>query len=104
MALFESRHTDKASLPSFIITMSTNQPVRQIIVDIVRQADGKYISMNIPDNVGWLVKHVKSHLRQQFHPYRRFRLYYKGRHIKSRHTLEHYGICSDARRVKLILL
>jgi hypothetical protein len=59
--------------------------------------------MNINENENRRVKFVKSHLKNLFHPNQKFHLYYKGRHIKSRHKLSYYGITSAERNIEIIL-
>ncbi len=83
--------------------MSYSTPSPQIILRISRKSDGKTMSMNITENENRRVKYVKSQLRHLFHPHGKFRLYYKGRHIKSRHKLRYYGITSAERNIEIIL-
>ena len=78
-------------------------PSPQIILRIVRKDDGKMMQMNIPENKNYRVKYVKLHLQQSFHSHGKFHLFYKGRHIKSRHKLSYYGITADQPNIELIL-
>jgi hypothetical protein len=75
----------------------------QIILRITRKSDGKTMSMNIFENENHKVRFVKTQLKQSFHPNGKFHLYYKGRHIKSRHDLRYYGITSNVRNIEIIL-
>ena len=75
----------------------------QIILRIVRRSDGKSIAMNISENENRTVKYVKSQLKHLFHPHEKFHLYYKNRHIKSRHKLRYYGITSAEHNIEIIL-
>lgn len=83
--------------------MSSFIPSAQIILRIVRKKDGKTISMNITENENRKVRYVKSQLKNLFHPHGKFHLYYKNRHIKSRHKLRYYGITSVERNIEIIL-
>lgn len=74
-----------------------------IILRIIRKSDGKTMSMNVLETDNRTVKFVKTHLKQLFHPYGRFHLYYKGQKMKSRHHLRHYGITSAERHVEIVL-
>lgn len=83
--------------------MSLPIPSRQIILRIIRKRDGKSMCMNIAEDENRKVGFIKSHLKHTFHPYGKFHLYYKGRHIKSRHTLSYYGITGAVRNIQIIL-
>jgi hypothetical protein len=83
------------------MSFSTASP--QIILRIIRRSDGKSISMNITENENRTVKYVKTQLKHLFHPHGKFHLYYKGRHIKSRHKLRYYDITSAENDVEIIL-
>ncbi|CAF0887132.1 unnamed protein product [Rotaria sordida] len=84
--------------------MATGISSRQIILRIVRKSDGKTMTMNIPEHDNRKVKYIKSQLTHLFHPHGKFRLYYKGRHIKSRHRLSYYGITSQQSNIEIILV
>jgi len=75
----------------------------QIILRIIRKSDGKTMSMNIAENENRKVKYIKTQLKNLFHPHHKFHLYYKNRHIKSRHKLSYYGITSAERNIEIIL-
>ena len=83
--------------------MSFGQPSPQLILRIIRKSDGKTMFMNIAENENRTVDFVKSHLKHIFHPHGKFHLYYKGRHIKSRHKLRYYGITSAERNIEIFL-
>ncbi|CAF2534987.1 unnamed protein product [Rotaria sp. Silwood2] len=84
--------------------MATSKSPRQIILRITRKSDGKTTAMNISENENRRVKYVKSHLKHLFHPHGKFHLYYKGRHIKSRHKLSYYGITSQQENIEITLV
>ena len=84
--------------------MPVSSGSRQILLRITRRSDGKAIFMNIAEHDNQSVKFIKTHLRQKFHPHETFRLYYNGRHIKSRHLLSYYGLTSDQGQIELILV
>jgi hypothetical protein len=83
------------------MSFPTSSP--QIILRITRKSDGKTMSMNIAENENHKVRFVKSQLKHLFHPNGMFHLYYKNRHIKSRHELRYYGITSKEPHIELIL-
>jgi hypothetical protein len=83
--------------------MSFSIPSSQIIIKIVRRSDGKTMSMNITENENHKVKFIKSHIKNIFHSNRKFHLYYKGRHIKSRHKLRYYGITSQEKNIEIVV-
>ncbi|CAF1195975.1 unnamed protein product [Adineta ricciae] len=83
--------------------MSLPTSSRQIVLRIVRKRDGKNMWMNIAEDENRKVGFIKSHLKHTFHPHGKFHLYYKGRHIKSRHELSYYGITSAIRNIEIIL-
>ncbi|CAF1322775.1 unnamed protein product [Rotaria sordida] len=84
--------------------MATGTSSRQIILRIVRKSDGKTMTMNIPEHDNRKVKYIKSQLKHLFHPHGKFCLYYKGRHIKSRHRLSYYGITSQQSNIEIVLV
>ncbi|CAF4591898.1 unnamed protein product, partial [Rotaria sp. Silwood2] len=84
--------------------MSIVRPPRQIIIQIVRKSDGKTMKMNIGENDNRKVKYIKSQLKHLFHPHGKFRLYYNGKHIKSRHKISYYGITSNQSNIEIILI
>ncbi|CAF4122421.1 unnamed protein product [Rotaria sp. Silwood2] len=84
--------------------MSIVSSPRQIIIQIVRKSDGKTMKMNIAETDNRKVKYIKSQLNHLFHPYAKFRLYYNGKHIKSRHKLSYYGITSNQSNIEIILI
>lgn len=77
---------------------------KQIIIRIIRKCDGRSMSMNIAENEQRRVKFIKSELKRLFHPHGKFRLYYKGRHIRSRHKLSYYGITSHEPYIDILLI
>ncbi|CAF0862796.1 unnamed protein product [Rotaria sp. Silwood1] len=83
--------------------MATGPSPRQIIIRVTRKSDGKTMAMNIPETDNRKVKYIKSQLKHLFHPNGKFHLYYKGRHIKSRHKLSYYGITSQQSNIEIIL-
>jgi hypothetical protein len=83
--------------------MSLSTPSPQIRIRIVRKSDGKSMSMNIAESDNRKVKFIKSHVQHMFHTTGKFHLYYKNRHIKSRHKLSYYGITSQIPTVEIIL-
>ncbi|CAF1192744.1 unnamed protein product [Adineta steineri] len=83
--------------------MSLSRASPQIILRIIRKSDGKTMSMNIPENDNRKVEFIKTQLKHTFHPHGKFHLYYKGRHIKSRHKLCYYGITSNQHNIEIIL-
>jgi hypothetical protein len=83
--------------------MSFSIPSSQIIIKIIRQSDGKTMSMNITENENHKVAFIKSHIKHLFHPHKKFHLYYKNQHIKSRHKLRYYGITSQIRNIEIIV-
>jgi len=83
--------------------MSLPVPSPQIILRITCKSDGKTISMNISENENRKVKYVKSQLKHLFRIHRKFHLYYKGQHIKSRHKLHYYGITSTQHNIEITL-
>ncbi|CAF3628503.1 unnamed protein product [Adineta steineri] len=69
----------------------------------IESQHGKTMSMNIPENDNRKVEFIKTQLKHTFHPHGKFHLYYKGRHIKSRHKLCYYGITSNEHNIQIIL-
>ncbi|UJR08436.1 hypothetical protein I4U23_012706 [Adineta vaga] len=84
--------------------MSFSIPSPQIILRIIRKSDGKSMSIHIAENENRKVEFIKSQLKHTFHPHGKFHLYYKGRHIKSKHKLRYYGITSAVRNIEIILI
>lgn len=82
--------------------MSFSYSSSQIIVRIVRKSDGKSIWMNINENEKPRVKFIKTHVKHLFRMNKKFHLYYKNRHIKSRHKLSYYGITSEQSNIEII--
>jgi len=83
--------------------MSFSFSSAQIIVKIIRRSDGKSISMNINENEKHRVKFIKTHVKHLFRMNKKFHLYYKNRHIKSRHKLSYYGITSQESNIEIIV-
>ena len=83
--------------------MSFSTPSPQILLKITRKSDGKTLCMNIPENANHKVRFIKTHLKYNFHPRGKFHLYYRNRHIKSRHKLRYYGITSEQRNIEILL-
>ena len=50
------------------------------------------------------VKFIKFELKRLFHTNGKFRLFYRNRHIKSRHKLSYYGITSNESNIELTLI
>ncbi len=104
-----STRVENKSLISVVFTlklshMSLSIPSSKIIIlRIIRKSDGKKMSMNISESENRKVEFIKSQLKNLFHPHGKFHLYYKGRHIKSRHKLCYYGITSKESNIEIIL-
>ncbi|CAF0937749.1 unnamed protein product [Didymodactylos carnosus] len=75
---------------------------KQINLTVIRKSDGKTMRLHVPEYV--TVHYLKTQLKQSFHSNNdKFHLYYKGKHIRSRHLLKYYGISNEANNIQIIL-
>ena len=75
----------------------------QLILNIVRRSNGQSLTIHFPDNDNLTVKFIKNHVKKLFGLNRKFHLYYRGRHIKSRRKLKYYGITSEINNIDIVV-
>lgn len=84
--------------------MSFSIASSQIFLKLTQKSNGRTISINIAENQNYKVKYLKNHVKELFRPKKKFRLYYKNRHIKSRHKLIYYDITSQIQNIEIMIV